>query len=148
MTKQKINKSDFADRKGVVHDSIGENIRSDNNQLSVDYLNSMSEDERLMFPFLPFKKGKWVTVTDTVVNGKHKTDKFFIHGTSSVLIVSGKIKFSIVESSTLDIAKSYMYSSIPGTYLGEKIYYISFSNPLTTDNNGDKIIFKCYVEDE
>ena len=51
MSEQKINKSDYTDRKGVVHDSIGENIRSDNNQLSVDFLNSMSEDERNMFPF-------------------------------------------------------------------------------------------------
>jgi hypothetical protein len=148
MSEQKINKSDYTDRKGVVHDSIGENIRSDNNQLSVDFLNSMSEDERNMFPFFPFKKGKWVNVVDTITNGLHSVNKYLIGGSKLILRVDYKVKYAIVISSELDADYSGISYIIPRTTDTEKFTIIKFYNGLPETNlNNKKINMFFYVED-
>ena len=148
MSEQKINKSDYTDRKGVVHDSIGENIRSDNNQLSVDFLNSMSEDERNMFPFFPFKKGKWVNVVDTITNGSHSVNKYLIAGSKIILRVDYKVKYAIVISSELDDDYSGISYIIPRTTDTENFTIIKFYNSLPeTDLNNKKINMFFYVED-
>lgn len=148
MTEQKINKSDYTDRKGVVHDSVGENIRSDNNQLSVDYLNSMSEDERNMFPFFPFKKGKWVKVTDTITNGTHNSDLFYEYGDNSNLILSERVKFMIIVSDDVTEGKSITYYPSSRFFNNEIKFVIRFVNTVTDDNNAQRIEMMCYVEDE
>lgn len=148
MTEQKINKSDYTDRKGVVHSSIGENIRSDNNQLSVDYLNSMSEDERNMFPFFPFKKGKWVTVTDTITNGAHLSDLFYEYGDDSNLVLSEKVKFMITISTQMIDETSICYYPSLGYFNGENKFFIRFVSPVSSTYDGQQIIMLCYVEDE
>lgn len=148
MTRQKINKSDYTDRKGVVHSSIGENIRSDNNQLSVDYLNSMSEDERNMFPFFPFKKGKWVTVTDTITNGAHLSDLFYEYGDDSNLVLSEKVKFMITISDQMTNEKSICYYPGIRYFNGENKFCIKYATPVTSTYEGQQTIMLCYVEDE
>lgn len=112
MSEQKINKSDYTDRKGVVHSSIGENIRSDNNGLFIDnFLDSyyeLSADERLNFPFFPFKKGKWDKTTVSIYvdsSGKkyYKSDsKYKPSGevyADNIKIESGKFAILIEASS-------------------------------------------------
>jgi hypothetical protein len=148
MTEQKINKSDYTDRKGVVHDSIGENIRSDNNQLSADYLNSIREDERNMFPFFPFKKGKWIEVTDTITGGSHTSDLFYEYGDESNLVLSEYVKFMLIVSD--DVTDIGSISYYPGSrfFNNEIKFVIRFVNPVTIDNDGQRIKMMCYVEDE
>lgn len=148
MTEQKINKSDYTDRKGVVHDSIGENIRSDNNQLSADYLNSIREDERNMFPFFPFKKGKWIEVTDIITDGSHTSDLFYEYGDESNLVLSERVKFMFIVYDYVTDRKSITYYPSLGFFNNEIKFVISFVNPVTADNNGQIINMMCYVEDE
>lgn len=148
MTEQKINKSDFTDRKGVVHPSIGENIRSDNNQLSVDFLNSMSEDERNMFPFFPFKKGKWIEVTDTITGGLHTSDLFYVYSDESNLVLSERVKFMLIMSDDVTDGNSITYYPSSRFFNNEIKFVISFVNPVTIDNDGQRIKMMCYVEDE
>lgn len=151
MTEQKINKSDYTDRKGVVHDSIGENIRSDNNQLSADYLNSIREDERNMFPFFPFKKGKWIEVTDTITSGLHTSDLFYEYGDDSNLVLSERVKFVIVMPdffTDFTDMKSITYYPSSLFFNNEIKFIIKFVNPVTTDDDGQTIRMMCYVEDE
>ena len=148
MSEQKINKSDYTDRKGVVHDSIGENIRSDNNQLSVDFLNSMSEDKRNMFPFFPFKKGKWVNVVDTITNSSHSVNKYLIAGSKLILKVDYKVKYAIVISSEIDVDYAGISYIVPRTSDTGNFTIIKFYSglPETTLNN-KKINMFFYVED-
>lgn len=146
MTEQKINKSDYTDRKGVVHPSIGENIRSDNNQLSADYLNSMGEDERLMFPFFPFKKGKWVRVTDTITNEVHTADKYYSSGTNTSMRVDYKVKYAIEIKSEIDALYSGVSFIVPRSN-GNQFTVIYFNKAVTAEHNNKKIIFYFYVED-
>lgn len=147
MTEQKINKSDFTDRKGVVHDSIGENIRSDNNQLSADYINSMSEDERLMFPFFPFKKGKWEKVVDTITDSVHTADKYFISSTNNEMIVDYRVKYVILLASEVTASFSGVIYVVPQK--GRSPFtYIRFNSALSDTENGKNIEFLFYVEDE
>lgn len=148
MTEQKINKSDFTDRKGVVHPSIGENIRSDNNQLSVDFLNSMSEDERNMFPFFPFKKGKWIEVTDTITGGTHTTDLFYEYGDESILVLSERVKFMLIMRDEFIDENSITYYPSSRFFNNEIKFVIRFLNPVTPNNEGQRITMMCYVEDE
>lgn len=149
MSKQKINKSDFTDRKGVVHSSIGENIRSDNNQLSAHYLNSMSEDERLMFPFFPFNKGKWVRVVDTITNNTHTLDKYYITGSKINVRVDYKVKYAIVINSEIDADYSAISYIVPRTETDSNFTIIKFYTILPTiDLSGKKIEMLFYVEDE
>lgn len=148
MTEQKINKSDYTDRKGVVHPSIGENIRSDNNQLSADYLNSMSEDERASFPFFPFKKGKWVEVTDTITNNTHAVDKYFITGSKINIRVDFKVKYALVAESEIDADYSGISYVVARMEADSNFTIIKFNSSLpTTDLNGKKIVMFFYVED-
>lgn len=148
MTEQKINKSDFVDRKGVVHSSIGENIRSDNNQLSADYINSVSEDERLMFPFFPFKKGKWETAIDTITDSKHTLDKYFIGGTERTLLVDYRVKYAIVIDTDTEGLAGGVLTVIPTM----SMYYTSifFTDSLSVEgtDEGKTIELYLYVEDE
>lgn len=148
MTEQKINKSDFTDRKGVVHDSIGENIRSDNNQLSADYLNSMSEDERLMFPFFPFKKGKWKTAIDTITDKKHTLDKYFIEGTERTLLVDSRVKYAILIDTDTEYLAGGVLTVIPS--MSMNYTRIFFTDSLSDDgyDEGKTINLYLYVEDE
>ena len=148
MTEQKINKSDFVDRKGVVHSGIGENIRSDNNQLSADYINSMSKDERLMFPFFPFKKGKWIAVTDTITNGAHLSDLFYEYGDESNLVLSERVKFMITISDQTTDGKSICYYPGIRYFNGENKFFIRYVSPVSSTYDGEQIIMLCYVEDE
>ena len=148
MTEQKINKSDYTDRKGVVHPSIGENIRSDNNQLSADYLNSMSEEERAIFPFFPFKKGKWVIVTDTVTSGVHLSDLFYEYGDDSNLVLSERVKFMITISDQMTDGKSICYYPGLKYFNGENKFFIRYVSPVSSTYDGQQIIMLCYVEDE
>lgn len=149
MTKQKINKSDYTDRKGVVHPSIGENIRSDNNQLSVDYLNSMSEDERASFPFFPFKKGKWVQVIDTITGGLHKTDKYLIAGSKINLRVDYKVKYAIIISAEIDADYAGILYVAPIMSDTNNFTIIKFNSNLPETGVEDKKInMFFYVEDE
>lgn len=148
MTEQKINKSDYTNRKGVVHDSIGENIRSDNNQLSADYLNSIREDERNMFPFFPFKKGKWIEVTDTITDGSHSSDLFYVYSDASNLVLSERVKFMLVMSDNVTDRKSITYYPSLRFFKDEIKFVIRFVNPVANDNNGQRIKMMCYVEDE
>lgn len=148
MTEQKINKSDYTDRKGVVHGSIGENIRSDNNQLSADYLNSMSEDERNMFPFFPFKKGKWEKVIDIITDNVHTADKYFISSTNKDMIVDFRVKFAIVINSEIDANYSGITYIVPRMDTGGNFTYIQFSGILPETGDGKQIEMFFYVEDE
>lgn len=148
MTRQKINKSDYTDRKGVVHSSIGENIRSDNNQLSVDYLNSMSEDERLMFPFFPFKKGKWEKVIDIITSNTHSTDKHFISSSDNALSVDYRVKFAIVINSEIDAKYSGISYVVPRKEIDGNFTHIQFSGNLLPTDDGKLIEMCFYVEDE
>lgn len=147
MTEQKINKSDYTDRKGVVHPSIGENIRSDNNQLSVDYLNSMSKDERNMFPFFPFKKGKWEKVIDTITDNVHTADKYFISSTNDELRVDYRVKYVIPLSTEVSVSYSGIIYVVPRK-LSNPFTYIKFNSSLPDTENGKNIEFLFYVEDE
>lgn len=148
MTRQKINKSDYTDRKGVVHSSIGENIRSDNNQLSVDYLNSMNEDERLMFPFFPFKKGKWEKVFDIITSNAHSTDKYLISGSDNNLSVEYRVKFAIVINSEIAAKNSGISYVVPRQEIDGDFTYIQFSGNLSPTDDGKLIEMCFYVEDE
>ena len=148
MTEQKINKSDFTDRKGVVHPSIGENIRSDNNQLSADYIYNMNEEERNMFPFFPFKKGKWVVVTDTITNGEHLSDLFYEYGDDSNLVLSEKVKFMITISNQMAVEESICYYPCIRYFNGENKFFIRYVSPVSSAFDGQQIIMLCYVEDE
>lgn len=148
MTEQKINKSDYTDRKGVVHTSIGENIRSDNNQLSADYLDNMSEDERNMFPFFPFKRGKWVEVTDTITDGAHLSDLFYEYGDESNLVLSERVKFMITISNQMTDEKSICYYPGIRYYNGENKFFIRYVSPVSATYDGEQIKMLCYVEDE
>lgn len=148
MTEQKINKSDFTDRKGVVHPSIGENIRSDNNQLSPDYIYNMNEEERNMFPFFPFKKGKWIVVTDTITNGEHLSDLFYEYGDDSNLVLSEKVKFMITISNQITDEKSICYYPGIRYFNGENKFFIKYVAPVSSAFDGQQIIMLCYVEDE
>lgn len=148
MTEQKINKSDFTDRKGVVHPSIGENIRSDNNQLSADYLNNLSEAERNMLPFFPFKNARWETITDTITaDGKHETDIYFVKGGVSQLILDEKIKFIIVVNNDFSEKKGCITSQGAGIYNDEKIFNIFFIENITASDAGKSIIFLALIGD-
>lgn len=148
MTEQKINKSDFTDRKGVVHDSIGENIRSDNNQLSADYLNSMSEDERLMFPFFPFKKGEWEIAIDTITDRKHTLDKYFIDGTDRSLLVDSRVKYAIlIDTDTEDLAGGVL-TVIPSMSMNYTSIFFTASLSAEGVDEGKTINLYLYVEDE
>lgn len=148
MTEQKINKSDFTDRKGVVHDSIGENIRSDNNQLSADYINSMSEDERLMFPFFPFKKGKWETVIDTITDGKHTLNKYFVDGSDRALKVDLMVKYAILVDTDAEELAGGVLTVIPSMSMNyTSIFFTSSLSPEGYDE-GKTITLCLYVEDE
>lgn len=148
MTEQKINKSDFTDRKGVVHDSIGENIRSDNNQLSADYINSMSEDERLMFPFFPFKKGKWETAIDTITDRKHTLNKYFIDGSDRELKVDLRVKYAILVDTDAEELAGGVLTVIPS--MSMKYTSIFFTSSLSIEgyDEGKTITLCLYVEDE
>lgn len=146
MTEQKINKSDYTDRKGVVHQSIGENIRSDNNQLSVDYLNSMSEEERASFPFLPFSNGEWVNITDTITGGQHSADLMMVAGDDGYLVLDSRVKFAIITSNNLDQDKSFCYYPTPRLFRETMGFIIRFISPVTTSDNGKTITLMCYVE--
>lgn len=148
MTKQKINKSDYTDRKGVVHSSIGENIRSDNNQLSADYINSMSEDERLMFPFFPFKKGKWETAIDTITDRKHTLNKYFIDGTDRALLVDHRVKYAIVVDADTEELAGGVLTVIPSMSINiTRIFFASVTS-IDGDDDGKTITLYLYVEDE
>lgn len=148
MTEQKINKSDFVDRKGVVHSSIGENIRSDNNQLSADYINSMSEDERLMFPFFPFKKGKWETAIDTITDMKHTLTKYFVDGTDRELKVDSRVKYAILVDTNAEELAGGVSTVIPSMSMNyTSIFFTSPVSPEGVDE-GKTIILYLYVEDE
>ena len=146
MTEQKINKSDFVDRKGVAHPSIGENIRSDNNQLSVDYLNNMSEEERNMFPFFPFKKGKWETAIDTITNGKHNLNKYFIDGLPESLLVDYRVKYAFIAYSNIADPGACLISTVPTD--NATLIFFSDAINLVNDSEGKTIILYLYVEDE
>lgn len=149
MTEQKINKSDYIDRKGVVHDSIGENIRSDNNQFSPDYINSMNEDERNMFPFFPFKKGKWVNVVDTITNGLHSVNKYLLSGSKTNLRVDYKVKYAIVISAEIDSDYAGIAYIAPRSSNTGNFTIIKFNSSLPeTDLNNKTINMFFYVEDE
>ena len=149
MTEQKINKSDFVDRKGVVHDSVGENIRSDNNQLSTDYLNDMSEEERASFPFFPFKKGKWVKVVDTITDGLHSVDKYFISGSKINLRVDYKVKFAFIQNSEIDVDYAGILFTVPRITDTGNFTIIKFNSNLPgTITENKKINLFFYVEDE
>lgn len=148
MTEQKINKSDYTDRKGVVHSSIGENIRSDNNQLSADYINSMSEDERLMFPFFPFKKGKWETAIDTITDGKHTLNKYFIDGLDSALLVDPRVKYAIlVDTDTEELAGGVL-TVIPSMSMNYTRIFFTAPTSVEGVDEGKTITLYLYVEDE
>lgn len=152
MTEQKINMSDYTDRKGVVHSSIGENIRSDNNGLFIDnFLDSyyeLSADERLNFPFFPFKKGKWTVVTDTITNGKHTSDLYFVKGDENGLVLNEKITYAIIidnEMSTENGLIRYFPSKI--NYNKKPCFFIGFNGAVSASDNGKKLKLMCYVED-
>lgn len=148
MTEQKINKSDYTDRKGVVHSSIGENIRSDNNQLSADYFNSMSEDKRLMFPFFPFKKGKWEIAIDTIIDRKHTLDKYFIDGTDRLLLVDSRVKYAIlIDTDTEDLAGGVL-TVIPSMDMNYTSIIFTASISAEGVDEGKTINLYLYVEDE
>jgi len=148
MTEQKINKSDYTDRKGVVHDSVGENIRSDNNQLSVDYLNSMSEGERNMFPFFPFKNVIWEIITDTITaNGYHKTDNYFIYGDNSQLVLDNKVKFIMVIANEIGDGKGCVTSQGTIPFVGEEKFNINFIIPAETSDTGKTIAYLALIEE-
>lgn len=148
MTEQKINKSNYTDRKGVVHSSIGENIRSDNNQLSADYLNSMSEDKRLMFPFFPFKKGKWEIAIDTITDRKHTLDKYFIDGTDRALLVDYRVKYAILIDTDTEGLAGGVLTVIPSMYMNYTAIF--FTNSLSPEGVDERktINLYLYVEDE
>lgn len=147
MTEQKINKSDYTDRKGVVHSSIGENIRSDNNQLSADYINSMSEDERLMFPFFPFKKGKWETAIDTITGGKHTLNEYFIDGSDRALVVDPRVKYAIlVDTDTEELAGGVL-TVIPSMSMNYTRIFFTAPTSVEGVDEGKTITLYLYVED-
>lgn len=148
MTEQKINMSDYTDRKGVVHSSIGENIRSDNNQLSVDYLNSMSEDKRLMFPFFPFKKGKWEIAIDTITNGNHTLDKYFIDGTGEKLLVDSRVKYAILIDTDAEDLAGGVLTVIPSMSMNYTSIFFTASLSVEGFDEGKTINLYLYVEDE
>lgn len=148
MTEQKINKSDFVDRKGAVHDSIGENIRSDNNQLSADYLNSMSEEERASFPFFPFKKGKWVEVIDTIDNERHSANTLLFEGGTNFLVLDNRVKFAIITKNELTGGSAFIYYPNNMFYRDDVYFFIRFASEPKSTDNGKQITMLCYVEDE
>lgn len=147
MTKQKINKSDYTDRKGVVHSSIGENIRSDNNQLSADYLNSMNDEQRAIFPFFPFN-GEWVLITDTIINGSHTADLFHVAGGNDNLILDKRVKFVMIIKNDLTQDKAVSY--YPSIRAFQDDYYLitRFLSSVSTADDGKEIKMLCYVESE
>lgn len=146
MTEQKINKSNFVDRKGVVHASIGENIRSDNNQLSSDYINSMSEDERNMFPFFPFKKGKWETAIDIITDRKHTLNKYFIDGSDRALVVDPRVKYAILVDTDAEKAGGVL-TVIPSTSMNYTSIFFASPTDVEDGDNGKTITLYLYVED-
>lgn len=148
MTEQKINESDYTDRKGVVHHSIGENIRSNNNQLSADYLNSMSEEERASFPFFPFKKGKWVEVIDTIDNGKHSANTLLFESGANFIALNNRVKFAIITKNELTGGRAFIYYPSNIFYKDNIYFFIRFSSEAQTEDNGKQITMLCYVEDE
>lgn len=147
MTEQKINKSDYTDRKGVVHDSIGENIRSDNNQLSADYLDSMSKNERNMFPFFPFK-GEWILITDTITNGLHSADLFQFTGGNDNLVLDRRVKFIMIIENELTQDKAVCYYPAIRAYQDDYYLIIRFLSSVSTADDGKEIRMLCYVESE
>lgn len=147
MTEQKINMSDYTDRKGVVHSSIGENIRSDNNQLSVDYLNSMSEEERAVFPFFPFKKGKWEKVIDTIVNRKHTLNKYFISGTDRAVEVDPRVKYAILADTTIETMSGGILAVIPIMPINVTRIFFTATLDIEGKDNGKTSTLYLYVED-
>jgi hypothetical protein len=148
MTEQKINKSDYTDRKGVVHDSVGENIRSDNNQLSADYLNSMGEEERNMFPFFPFKNARWETITDTITaSGQHETDIYHVEGGSSQLVLDEQIKFIIVLENDFSERNGCIASQGVIEYANKKRFNIFFLDKVTSSDAGKSITFLALIGD-
>ena len=147
MTEQKINKSDYTDRKGVVHPSIGENIRSDNNQLSADYLDNMSEDERNMFPFFPFK-GEWMLITDTITNGMHNADLFHVAGGNDNLILDSRVKFVIIIQNNLNGYKAVNYYPAIRAYQDGYYLIIRYISSVSDIDNGKQIQMLCFIEDE
>lgn len=147
MTEQKINKSDYTDRKGVVHDSIGENIRSDNNQLSADYLNSMSEDKRSMFPFFPFN-GEWILITDTITNGAHNADLFQIAGGNDNLVLDKRVKFVMIMQNDLTQNKAVSYYPVIRAFEDDYYLIIRFLSGVSSADDGKEIRMLCYVESE
>lgn len=146
MTEQKINKSDYTDRKGVVHDSVGENIRSDNNQLSADYLNAMTDEERAIFPFFPFK-GEWILITDTITNGSHTADLFHIMGSNDILILDERVKFVIIIKNDLTQDKAVNYYPSIGEFQGEYYLIIRYLTSVSEEDEGKEIKMMCFVEE-
>lgn len=146
MTKQKINKSDYTDRKGVVHDSIGENIRSDNNQLSSDYLNNMSENERTSFPFFPFN-GEWVLITDTITNGLHTADLFHVSGGNDNLILDERVKFVMIIKNDLTNEKAVNYYPSIRAFQDDYYLIIRYLSSVSAEDDGKEIKMLCFVKE-
>jgi hypothetical protein len=148
MTDQKINKSDYTDRKGVVHPSIGENIRSDNNQLSSDYLNNMSEDERASFPFFPFKKGKWEKAIDIITDRKHTLNKYFIDGSDRALEVDPRVKYAILADTTAETLASGVLTVVPIMSINVTRIFFAATTDIDGKDEGETNTLYLYVEDE
>ena len=108
----------------------------------------MSEDERNMFPFFPFKKGKWIEVTDTITGGTHTTDLFYEYGDESILVLSERVKFMLIMRDEFIGENSITYYPSSRFFDNEIKFVIRFLNPVTPNNEGQRITMMCYVEDE